>query len=557
MNEIEGPFVIDLSDLIFDEKYVNLKKSKIPKNHFQRENEIKSHYNNIQLHNDRNSRIIQDKKTEKMQLNNKSKENGRKEDKPQEFFSKESNKEKINNNLFNKIDTFNSLNFLLDEKITKIKSKDSTKNKEIELPKGNMIEDFISKSDINSKSIKLQKTISDNPKNYSDKKEKKKKIEDRVRNNEDHDFFSPANNFVNKNDLFDKNAKTEKKDKRYESERKTNAVKPSYNDSNIKEKQLNNKKDLITPSINNQNASFPLNNTNSHQMRISSAQERTKKFYGLLQKDLNYEESHNKNNDNDETMINRNNFGNNIQNLNHKKDMHNNKNLKENDLEIFSKKNLSHSQIKSVNHVLTDIPNIKKQENLLNIPTCILNPIFLSNLQEKLNTIIRFNNHDHNRDESLSINNSSLTESKNLSQSFQSISNKNNSQSKKLNPFFSFYKKTFDDPLLQKHLFIHPRLRLRFLKAYPLNKKLIAKDYLYNIVNGEVKNIYGKLKENNIPNKSIYYIKLQKDKDIDEIYTKVYVTESILMKKLNRKEISVGFLENELGLNLSDTIMNN
>ena len=180
-------------------------------------------------------------------------------------------------------------------------------------------------------------------------------------------------------------------------------------------------------------------------------------------------------------------------------------------------------------------------DNYLNIPVCNTNQLFLSDLKEKLNSIIEHNeNHNKNPSHMKAL-------SKDISIDM-SPSNESNTYPNNYNKhlFFSFYQKSLDDPLLQKHLFIHPSLRLRFLKTYPVHKKLISKDFLYNILNGDVKNILGKIQENNIPNKFIYYIRLLKDKDVDEIYTKIFVTEKILKKKLNKRDICADFFTNEL-----------
>lgn len=133
------------------------------------------------------------------------------------------------------------------------------------------------------------------------------------------------------------------------------------------------------------------------------------------------------------------------------------------------------------------------------------------------------------------------------------------------NPLIKFYKSSFEDPQINRHLFLDHSLRLHFLKRFPQTKNLISKDYLYNIINNKVDKVYGRVKislninsntNSHLPIgssktikpiptpldslneififKNLYYVKIVKDEyENTPFFTNIFVTENTLKNKLN------------------------
>lgn len=562
MNELDSPFIIDLSDLIFDEKYLQLKNQKF-NNHNLSENESFYEIENFSREKEkRYKKIIHDRKKEKMKIKNKDlvsiNEKGQ-----QPSIIKESHKEKLIDSFFNKIDGFNSLNFMLDEEIKRVKTVERPNKDFKEIKDTNeddkFMEDFFSPiKNMNENNLEKEQS------NYKNEKEKnKKKIKNGDYNNfSNRDFKEdkqkdPKEKLSSNNYFINKSSHHHKK---YEDHNKDNRREYNYNkdqDKNIKHKHKESKNQHKDKEPDKEkfkdSTDFFLKNENTHLMKNSSSN---------ITDDKNNTHKNQFKNSNKNSILssllpippkNNNEIKDKTKILNENSNTqvafptpktNGNKSSNREILEYNNFKQSDKSQLISTSYtngqVKIHLPK-SSHENYLNIPLCNTNQLFLSELKEKLNSILEHNRNSNKNSsyiQALSKDHSTDLNPSNESNTYPNNYNKN--------LFFSFYQKSLEDPLLQKHLFIHPSLRLRFLKTYPVHKKLISKDFLYNILNGEVKNVYGKIQENNIPNKFIYYIRLLKDKDVDEIYTKIFVTEKILKIKLNKREICVDFLTNNL-----------
>jgi hypothetical protein len=115
------------------------------------------------------------------------------------------------------------------------------------------------------------------------------------------------------------------------------------------------------------------------------------------------------------------------------------------------------------------------------------------------------------------------------------------SSSNKLNVFIDFYKSTYEEENLKGHIFSLPLQRANFIKRFPLTKKLITNQFLFNILNSQISEVLGRFDirldskigiNETVHRKIIYYVKLIKDKDNPEIFKNVFLSECTLRKKL-------------------------
>ena len=493
MNDIQTPFLIDLSDLIFDESYYSLKNKTVHNN--QKHNEIsKKLKHNPPLPSFTKLNLTKpERKLEKIDNLNKAKEKEKIEDTIGKLITKKAINEKIDD-FFNQIDISSSLNILLNEKIKKVKPSLGKDLKE-SIEDNKSVEDFFSHIGFSKKSETEFKIPNE---------EENRKIE---QSNEKGD----KDNFYRNNKKSDKSLSVYKNGTENQSNKKNCHSNFDSNKHNHKDKS---KKELKLPN----GTDHLLKNTNNHFIKVPDLDDRNKNFPRMMSKDSKNEIIDNF----PRTIYDQvtNNHSNNLKTSHNK---------------------ISHLPSQNFVNLIKD--SNSHNEDSLNIPSIKFNQKFLVDLKEKLNRINLQNRNKFNKQIYEPLNTSDLTESLEISHSLTnpySVSNENP------NRFFSFYQQTFEDPILRKHIFLHPDIRLRFLKAYPLNKKLISKDYLYNILNGEVKHIYGKIKD--FMEKEVFYIKLLKDKDVEEIHTRVFVTEKVLKKKLNKKEISTEYILDELNI---------
>lgn len=110
------------------------------------------------------------------------------------------------------------------------------------------------------------------------------------------------------------------------------------------------------------------------------------------------------------------------------------------------------------------------------------------------------------------------------------------------NPYVQLYQSIISNPIYGNHLSFSPKRRAEFISKFALNKELINKPYLCNLINCHVNKIIGYF--TNTEEQKMYLIEGKISCNGTSYIEKIVIPEKILQIKLGQSCIIVPMLEN-------------
>lgn len=112
---------------------------------------------------------------------------------------------------------------------------------------------------------------------------------------------------------------------------------------------------------------------------------------------------------------------------------------------------------------------------------------------------------------------------------------------KKIHPLVKLYHDIYNDETLAGHIFHDHNQRLTYLKNFPTYKKLSTQSQLLNIFNLSIKEIIGKVKDEDSGHPEMFFIKGSSSNSTDKrVYTqRIFVSRNIFLRKFNDVDLDV------------------